>query len=142
MLGSEQLDAFEGEEKLAVDRPLSPERAVVIEHGMGGARAAAPVAKSMMTYLYDPAKAMEELTALEAGWGGDVNTRMARKAAAWKAASDPKAAVQAAAEGSVEIRSIDGSASLRLPMDANITIHQAGIEAGMVRLVGEARVSP
>jgi hypothetical protein len=47
-----------------------------------------------------------------------------------------------AAEGSVEIRSIDGSASLRLPMDANISIHQAGIEAGMVRLAGEARVSP
>ena len=76
--------------------------AVVIEHGMGGARAAAPVAKSMMTYLYDPAKAMEELTALEAGWGGDVNTRMARKAATWKAASDPKAAAEAAAQGSVE----------------------------------------
>jgi penicillin-binding protein 2 len=76
--------------------------AVVIEHGMGGARAAAPVAKSMMTYLYDPAKAMEELTALEVGWGGDVNARMARKAAAWKAASDPKAAVEAAAQGSVE----------------------------------------
>ncbi len=76
--------------------------AVVIEHGMGGARAAAPVAKSMMTYLFDPAKAMEELTALEAGWGGDVNTRMARKAAAWKAASDSKAAVEAAAQGSVE----------------------------------------
>jgi penicillin-binding protein 2 len=55
-----------------------------------------------MTYLYDPAKAMEELTALEASWGGDVNTRMARKAAAWKAASDPKAAVEAAAQGSVE----------------------------------------
>jgi penicillin-binding protein 2 len=45
---------------------------------------------------------MEELTSLEAGWGGDVNTRMARKAAAWKAASDPKAAVEAAAQGSVE----------------------------------------
>jgi len=47
-----------------------------------------------------------------------------------------------AAGGSVEIRSIDGSASLRLPMDANISIQQAGIEAGMVRLAGEARVSP
>ena len=47
-----------------------------------------------------------------------------------------------AADGSVEIRSVDGSASLRLPMDANISIHQAGIEAGMVRLAGEARVSP
>lgn len=75
--------------------------AVVIEHGMGGARAAAPVAKSMMTYLFDPAKAMEELTALEAGWGGDVNTRMAKKSAAWQAANDTRAAAEAA-QGSVE----------------------------------------
>lgn len=28
--------------------------AVVIEHGLGGARAAAPVAKDFLTYLYDP----------------------------------------------------------------------------------------
>jgi hypothetical protein len=47
-----------------------------------------------------------------------------------------------AAAGSVEIRSVDGAACLRLPMDANISIHQAGIEAGMVRLAGEARVCP
>jgi penicillin-binding protein 2 len=56
----------------------------------------------MMTYLFDPAKAMEELTALETGWGGDVNARMAKKAAAWKAASDSNAAVEAAAQGSVD----------------------------------------
>ena len=53
--------------------------AVVIEHGLGGARAAAPVAKDMMTYMFDPAKAMEALTALEAGWGGDVKTRSAAR---------------------------------------------------------------
>jgi hypothetical protein len=47
-----------------------------------------------------------------------------------------------AAAGSVEIRSVDGAACLRLPMDANISIHQAGIEAGMVRLAGQARVCP
>jgi penicillin-binding protein 2 len=76
--------------------------AVVIEHGMGGARAAAPVAKSMMTYLFDPARAMEELTALEANWGGDVNTRMARKAAAWKSAGNSSEAAKAGAQGSVD----------------------------------------
>lgn len=76
--------------------------AVVIEHGMGGARAAAPVAKSMMTYLFDPAKAMEELASLEAHWGGDVNTRMARKAAAWKKAANRGDAEKAAAQGSVD----------------------------------------
>jgi hypothetical protein len=45
---------------------------------------------------------MEELTALEANWGGDVNTRMARKAAAWRAASQSNAAAKAGAQGSVE----------------------------------------
>ncbi len=98
--------------------------AVVIEHGMGGARAAAPVAKSMMTYLYDPAKAMEELTALEAGWGGDVNTRMARKAIAWKAASDPKAAVQAAAEGSVEDSEIKKTREIEERLDTGAPVNR------------------
>lgn len=76
--------------------------AVVIEHGMGGARAAAPVAKSMMTYMFDPKRAMDELQAMEAAWGGDVNSRMARKAAAWKAAGESGAAATMGAQGSVE----------------------------------------
>lgn len=53
---------------------------VVIEHGLGGARAAAPVAKDVLTYLFDPAKAMATLVELEQGWGGDIATRMARQA--------------------------------------------------------------
>jgi penicillin-binding protein 2 len=76
--------------------------AVVIEHGIGGARAAAPVAKSMMTYMFNPTLAMEELLALEANWGGDVNSRMARKAAQWKAASQTGSAAKFGAQGSVE----------------------------------------
>lgn len=59
--------------------------AVVIDHGMGGARAAAPVAKDFMTYMFDPAKAMEALTTFEEGWGGDTKTRMAAERARWKA---------------------------------------------------------
>ncbi len=51
--------------------------AVVIEHGLGGARAAAPVARDILTYVYDPAKAMATLTALESSWGGDIKTRSA-----------------------------------------------------------------
>ncbi len=60
--------------------------AVVIEHGLGGARAAAPVAKDFLTWLYDPAKAMAALDELERGWGGDINQRMAAERAQWKAA--------------------------------------------------------
>jgi penicillin-binding protein 2 len=62
------------------DRPRYA-AAVVIDHGMGGARAAAPVAKDFLTYMFDPAKAMEQLSTLEAGWGGDINTRMAARQA-------------------------------------------------------------
>ncbi|MEY4502687.1 MAG: hypothetical protein RIS52_2577 [Pseudomonadota bacterium] len=75
--------------------------AVVIEHGMGGARAAAPVAKDIMTYLFEPEQAMASLQSLEAGWGGDPTTRLARKTAAYMAANTPGAQA-AAAEGSVE----------------------------------------
>jgi penicillin-binding protein 2 len=62
---------------------------VVIEHGMGGARAAAPVARDVLTYLFDPEKAMGFLTELEKGWGGDVNTRAKARAASFAAAPTP-----------------------------------------------------
>ncbi|NJS13936.1 MAG: penicillin-binding protein 2 [Sphingopyxis sp.] len=58
--------------------------AVIIEHGMGGARAAAPVAKDIFTYLYDREKAMATLDALETGWGGTIAQRMARGFAAFQ----------------------------------------------------------
>jgi penicillin-binding protein 2 len=60
--------------------------AVVIEHGMGGARAAAPVAKDVLTYLFDRPQAEKRLAELEAGWGGTLNERTARRAAAIDAA--------------------------------------------------------
>ena len=66
--------------------------AVVIEHGMGGSRAAAPVAKDFMTFLFDREKAMEALETFETGWGGSIKERMDRSYAAWKAgvaAPDP-----------------------------------------------------
>jgi penicillin-binding protein 2 len=53
--------------------------AVVIEHGMGGARAAAPIAKDVLTFIYDREQAMKSLEALEAGWGGTIEQRMASK---------------------------------------------------------------
>jgi penicillin-binding protein 2 len=59
--------------------------AVVIEHGVGGARAAAPVAKDVFTFLYDRETAMRNLLALEAGWGGTPSQRLARRYAAAQA---------------------------------------------------------
>ena len=52
---------------------------VVIEHGLGGARAAAPVAKDVLTYLFDQERAMVSLTALEQQWGGTLLERTARR---------------------------------------------------------------
>ena len=65
---------------------------VIIEHGMGGSRAAAPVAKDILTFIYDREKGMKALEAFEAGWGGTIKERMDRNYAAWKAgiaAPDP-----------------------------------------------------
>jgi penicillin-binding protein 2 len=53
--------------------------AVVIEHGTFGARAAAPIAKDVMTFLFDPTTALERLHALESAWGGTPAERMAAK---------------------------------------------------------------
>lgn len=65
---------------------------VVIDHGMGGARAAAPVAKDVLTFLFDKPKALESLRLLEEGWGGDIAQRMERDAQRWEAANTPGAA--------------------------------------------------
>jgi penicillin-binding protein 2 len=59
-----------------VDRPRYA-GAVVIEHGMGGSRAAAPVARDVMTYLFEPQKGLEVLHALEQDWGGTAQERLA-----------------------------------------------------------------
>ncbi len=57
---------------------------VVIEHGLGGARAAAPIAKDVLTFLYDREQAMASLEAFEAGWGGNIEQRMASQFAAFQ----------------------------------------------------------
>ena len=83
--------------------------AVIVEHG-GGSSAAYPVARDVMTYLFDPAKAMEVLTEMEKGWGGTPQQRMATKydfyatkygTKAPKVEHSPEAEVQAA-QGSRE----------------------------------------
>jgi penicillin-binding protein 2 len=60
---------------------------VVIEHGMGGSRAAAPVAKDVLTYLFDQEKAWAALHALEKNWGGTLAERTARRQSQFEALS-------------------------------------------------------
>lgn len=68
---------------------------VVIEHGMGGSRAAAPVAKDVLTYLFDKQKAMDALLALEENWGGNIAERMKRDERRWLATQAANKAAEA-----------------------------------------------
>ncbi len=58
--------------------------AVVIQHG-GGSGAAYPIARDVLTFIYDKEKAMETLNALESSWGGTIEQRMARDLARYRA---------------------------------------------------------
>ncbi len=58
--------------------------AVVVEHG-GGSGAAYPIARDVMTYLFDQGKAMAVLDGFEREWGGTLQQRMAAKYAAYAA---------------------------------------------------------
>lgn len=70
---------------------------VVIEHGMGGSRAAAPVAKDVLTYLFDKPKALAALATFEEQWGGTLAERMEARAQRWLTAA--KAAKEAGPGG-------------------------------------------
>ncbi len=58
--------------------------AVVIEHG-GGSGAAYPVARDVMTFLFDPAKGLEMLHEYEKQWGGNAAERYAKSYASYAA---------------------------------------------------------
>jgi penicillin-binding protein 2 len=60
--------------------------AVVVEHG-GGSGAATPIARDVMTYLFDPGKGMEALHGLEKEWGGTARERLDRRYAEYAAAA-------------------------------------------------------
>ena len=60
--------------------------AVVIEHG-GGSGSAYPIARDVMTFLFDPVKGMEALRPLEEQWGGTAQQRLDAKYRAYAAAA-------------------------------------------------------
>jgi penicillin-binding protein 2 len=66
--------------------------AVVIEHG-GGSGAAYPVARDVLTFLFDREKAMDMLTGLEKSWGGTIQERMDAKMAAYRAKKNLEKAI-------------------------------------------------
>ena len=60
--------------------------AVVIEHG-GGSGSAYPIARDVMTFLFDPVKGMEALRPLEEQWGGTAQQRLDAKYRAYAQAA-------------------------------------------------------
>jgi len=58
---------------------------VVVEHGTFGARAAAPIARDVLTFLFDQGKAWDTLLAMEKEWGGTPMERMDAKYRAYAA---------------------------------------------------------
>ena len=73
--------------------------AVTVEHGAGSG-SAYPVARDVMTFLFDPDKALEVLHDYEKQWGGTAQERLARKYAAYEAAYG--GAAPKPAEGAIE----------------------------------------
>lgn len=106
--------------------------AVVVEHGGFGASAAAPIAKDVMTCLFDPAKAWASLTEMEKTWGGTPAERMAAKYATYAAqygVTAPKVGNDAAVAAAMT-----RSESNDTPAEAN------GVVTGAER--GEAQGAP
>ncbi|AEI37739.1 MAG: penicillin-binding protein 2 [Zymomonas mobilis subsp. pomaceae] len=66
---------------------------VVIEHGghTDSATDGPAIARDVLTYLFDPDRAMATLNALETSWGGDLATRMRIRAEALHASSSKPA---------------------------------------------------
>lgn len=85
--------------------------AVVIEHG-GGSGAAYPIARDVMTFQFDPAKALEALRGFEQGWGGTAQQRLAAKYAAYAAAAGIEAAPLPRSEADIFAR-VDAEARLQ-----------------------------
>ena len=59
----------------------------LVEHGGFGASAAAPMARDVLTYLFDKDRAMAALAAMEQQWGGTIDQRMEARARTWAAAA-------------------------------------------------------
>jgi penicillin-binding protein 2 len=108
--------------------------AVLVEHGGFGASAAAPIAKDVMTFLFDPAKAWAALLEMEKTWGGPPAERMAAKYSAFAAkygASAPKVA----SDTTVEAAATRSESSESPPQTTGVI---TGTERGEARLAGGA----
>ena len=83
--------------------------AVVIEHG-GGSGAAYPIARDVMTFLFDPAKGLEALHGMEKQWGGTAQQRMDTEYARFATAAGIEVPPPAPADPAQIAREVDAEA--------------------------------
>ena len=93
--------------------------AVVIEHG-GGSGAAYPIARDVMTFMFDPQKGMDALNALERQWGGTAQQRLERKYAAYAAQAGEAVLIKPSREEDI---------FARVDAEARIIAEQAATDA-------------
>lgn len=106
--------------------------AVVIEHGMSGSGAAAPVARDCLTYLFDRDLALKTLAPMEQAWGGDIRTRMAAQEAAYRAAKAPapaQAATKTDAAVPTAAPAVEAATELANETQATLANGGAGVTA-------------
>jgi penicillin-binding protein 2 len=112
--------------------------AVLVEHGGFGASAAAPIAKDVMTCLFDPAKAWASLLEMEKTWGGTPTERMDAKYRAY-AARYGSTVPSAATDAAVEAAMTRPEGAEPQPRTTGVV---TGVESGEVRLAPASAPSP
>jgi penicillin-binding protein 2 len=108
-----------------VDRPRYA-GAVVIEHGVGGSRSAAPVAKDVLTYLFDPQKGLDALHALETSWGGTAQERLAANYAQYASAAAGVRVAPVPPASITGLRRVDAESRTTSPGPADEASSQGG----------------
>ncbi|KQM17557.1 penicillin-binding protein 2 [Novosphingobium sp. Leaf2] len=81
---------------------------VVVEHG-GGSGAAYPIARDVLTYVFDKQRGMDILTELETGWGGTPEQRLDARYKAYSAQYGVGAPAVPSDEESRKLQAADGA---------------------------------
>lgn len=89
--------------------------AVTIEHG-GGSGAAMPVARDIMTYLWDKQKAMDALLELEKQWGGTPKERLDARYRAYSAQYGVNAPAVSAEQESATVQAAENTQNQPQPI--------------------------
>ena len=116
--------------------------AVTVEHGIFGSRTAAPIAKDVMTFLFDPQQAMDRLHALEKEWGGTPDQRMRRKYAAFVGAEGGTLTPEPTSLPAADVKRVDAESRLPEPAPGASTPAVSPEPAGRAQSAPEPTAAP